>query len=224
MGQAKPRAVVFDAYGTLFDVHSVIATCGRIFPRQGDLLSEIWRRKQLQYSWLRALMGHYCDFWQVTLEALDAAVAALELELEPQQRREILESYYYLEPYPEVREVLAALAGRRRLILSNGAPEMLRRVVDNSGIAGELEALLSADAVRTFKPDPRVYGLALEHLGLPRREIAFVSANTWDAVGARAFGFFSCWLNRSGAAAEVLGVTPDLVLRDLGELAFGGHV
>jgi 2-haloacid dehalogenase len=214
----RPRLqlLAFDAYGTLFDVHSVVTTCETLFPGRGGELSRLWRQKQLEYSWLRALMGRYVDFWQVTEEALAYAMQALELNTA--QAAEVMQGYTRLELYPEVKEALGALSAYERVILSNGAPSMLSEVVSAAGLTGELAAVLSADEVRTFKPDPRVYALALKG-GLDRGAIGFISANAWDVSGAKAFGFWTCWLNRSGAAPEALGFSPDLIVTDLEALA-----
>lgn len=213
------EALVFDAYGTLFDVHSVIAACERAFPDRGRALSEAWRRRQLEHTWLRALMGRYRDFWQVTGEALDQALAELGLEADAATREGIVQSYLSLEPYPEVPAALDALGGYRKAVLSNGAPAMLSVVLRGSGLDRHFEAVLSADAVRTFKPEPRVYAEALAALKLPRHRIGFVSANAWDAAGAAAFGFGVVWLNRGDRPWDGLGPVPARTARDLAGLA-----
>lgn len=206
------QLLAFDAYGTLFDVHSVVTTCEALFPGRGGELSRLWRQKQLEYSWLRALMGRYVDFWSVTEEALTYAMRTLELDVA--RAAEVMESYTRLELYPEVKASLGALSAYERVILSNGSPRMLNEVVSAAGLTGELVAVLSADEVRSFKPDPRVYALVLEG-GLDRASIGFISANAWDVSGAKAFGFWTCWLNRSGAPPEALGFSPDLITTDL---------
>lgn len=211
-------ALVFDAYGTLLDPHAVASACEDAAPGQGHALSEAWRVRQLRSTWLRALMGRYRDFWFVTGEALDGALAELGLELEPAVREDLLHAYLGLDPYPEVRGALAAMEGVRLAVLSNGAPGMLHAALRAAELEERFEAVLSADAVRGYKPDGRVYALALDALHLPRERIGFVSANAWDAAGAKAFGFRSVWLNRSGGAYDGL-FRPDLVVDDLEDFA-----
>lgn len=211
------EAVAFDAYGTLFDVTSVIATCERRFPGRGEAIGDLWRRKQLEYSWLRALMGSYRDFRAVTGDALDYAFAALRIEADDDDRRALMDGYHRLDLYAEVDEALGALR-LPKLILSNGAPAMLAAAVEHAGIGSHFDALLSADAARSFKTDPRVYRLATDHLGRPAERIGFVSSNAWDVAGAKAFGFWTCWVNRAGAPAERLGYPADLEVGDLGAL------
>ncbi|MBI3148911.1 MAG: haloacid dehalogenase type II [Betaproteobacteria bacterium] len=215
----KPiTAIVFDAYGTLFDVHSVVARCDALFPGQGQALSLSWREKQLQYTWLRSLMGRYQDFAQLTRAALYWAAEARGLELAPEAATRLLDAYLKLAPYPEVPAALAALAARPRAILSNGTRAMLEPLAAYSGLAQYLDAILSVEAVGIYKPDPRVYGLATEHYRCPADEILFVSANGWDAAGAKSFGFATVWVNRAGAPLEQLGAVPDAIVADLAGL------
>ncbi len=214
----KIKALVFDAYGTLFDVHSVIATCNEVFPEKGPAISRIWRAKQLEYSWLRTLMGRYEDFWKVTEAGLAYACKSLGLDCPPEARQRLMEAYLHLSPYPEVPEALRAVAGYKRAILSNGAPRMLRAAVESAGLKGMFVRVLSVDAVRRFKPDPRVYALAPRALRVPKSAIGFVSSNFWDIAGAKAFGLHSFWVNRSGAPPEELGLEPDGTLSSLAEL------
>jgi 2-haloacid dehalogenase len=215
---ARPAALVFDAYGTLFDVHSVTATAESLWPGKGAALSQLWRTKQLEYTWLRSLMGRYEDFGHVTESALRYACAALKLPLDDAQRAQLLESYLRLATFPEVAEALGRLAGIRLAILSNGSPAMLEPVVSNAGLRGLIADVLSVDAVKVFKPDPRVYRLAVDRLGVPAQAIGFVSSNCWDAIGAKAFGFRTFWVNRLGAPVDAMGVAPDHELRSLAEL------
>jgi len=213
------KAVVFDAYGTLFDVQSVAAACDRLFPGQGHIVSRLWRQKQLEYTWLRSLMDRYADFSRVTQDALEHTCAALALTLDAQGGQALMEAYGHLTLYPDTREALGALADHRLAILSNGAPAALASLVRHAGLSGWFEAVLSADAVRIFKPDPRVYALAVERLGLPAGDVAFVSSNFWDIAGATRFGFRTFWINRSALPPDNLGETPAAVLSSLGELA-----
>ncbi|MEI7771338.1 MAG: haloacid dehalogenase type II [Chloroflexales bacterium] len=211
--------IVFDAYGTLLDVASVSNNCEARWPGHGDALTRLWRARQLEYSWLRSLMGRHADFWQVTGEALDFACAALGLDLAPADRAALLDSYLHLAPFPEVAAALGQLASARKLVLSNGAPAMLRAGLEHAGIAGCLEAILSVEAAGMFKPAPQVYALASAHLGCAPADILFVSANGWDIAGAASFGLRTAWLNRAGAPAERLGIAPEIVAPNLAALA-----
>jgi 2-haloacid dehalogenase len=214
-------ALVFDAYGTLFDVHSVAQLAESLFPGKGKAISAAWRTKQLEYSWLRTLMGRYEDFSRVTRSSLEWALESLGVEAEEKALRALQDEYRRLAPFPEVPAVLEALARKRALaILSNGHPEMLDAVVDHNRLRGHFRGgVLSVHPARRFKPDPAVYRLAEEALGVPRALMGFVSSNGWDAAGARAFGFRAFWVNRGGAPVERLGVRPDEVVQDLAELA-----
>ena len=210
------RGYVFDAYGTLFDVHSVIEAGAAITADPGAL-STLWRQKQLEYTWLRSLMGRYEDFWAVTEAALRHAVRRLDLSASEAQIRTLLDSYLHLACFPDVAETLSRLP-RPRAILSNGAPSMLEAVVRSSGLAGQLDHVISVDRVRIYKPAPAVYALAPQTLGIPAEELLFVSSNAWDVAGAKACGFQVAWCNRAGIPQEELGVRADYVVRDLGEL------
>lgn len=203
-------ACVFDAYGTLFDVNSA---AGRERAALGDRwhpLAELWRSKQLQYTWLRSLGGRHADFWQVTGEALDFAMASLGLS-DASLRGRLMNLYLELDAYPEVGETLARLkaGGLQLAILSNGSPAMLTAAADNAGITPLLDAVLSVEEVGVFKPHPSVYQLAVDRLGVAPEEICFVSSNGWDAYSARAFGLRVAWCNRFGQASEHLPETPD---------------
>jgi 2-haloacid dehalogenase len=214
-----PAGIVFDAYGTLLDVASVSAACEARWPGRGPELTRLWRARQLEYSWLRSLMGRHADFWQVTGEALDFACAALGLALASAERAAMLDEYLRLAPFPEVVAALGRLAGFRKLVLSNGAPTMLRAGLGHAGIAGHLEAVLSVEAAGVFKPAPQVYALATAHLGCAPADILFVSSNGWDIAGAASFGLRAAWLNRAGAPTERLGVAPEITVPDLAALA-----
>jgi len=212
-----PRGYVFDAYGTLFDVHSVMEA-GREITDDPAALSMIWRQKQLEYTWLRSLMGRYEDFWSVTDAALRHAVRRLGLSATDAQLARLMDAYLTLAPFPEVASALGRLAGRPRAILSNGSPRMLDAIVRSSGMGGALDHVLSVDAVRTYKPSPHVYALAPKAMGIAAGELLFVSSNAWDVAGAKAFGYRVAWCNRAGAPAEELGFGPDHVVRRLDEL------
>ena len=212
-----PRGYVFDAYGTLFDVHSVMEA-GREITDDPAALSMIWRQKQLEYTWLRSLMGRYEDFWSVTDAALRYAVRRLGLSATDAQLARLMDAYLTLAPFPEVASALGRLAGRPRAILSNGSPRMLDAIVRASGMGGALDHVLSVDAVRTYKPSPHVYALAPKAMGIAAGELLFVSSNAWDVAGAKAFGYRVAWCNRAGVPAEELGFGPDHVVRRLDEL------
>jgi 2-haloacid dehalogenase len=211
------RALAFDAYGTLFDVHSVVALCEELWPGHGQRLSSLWRSKQLEYTWQLSLMRRYRDFAAVTRDSLRYACAALGLELEEAALNRLLDAYLELSPFSEVGEVLPALIREklRLAILSNGSPEMLRPLVKNAGLRKAFRAVISVDGLRIYKPAPAVYRLAVRKLGVPKASIGFVSSNCWDACGAKAFGFTTVWVNRSGAPLDALGPVPDHVVKDL---------
>jgi 2-haloacid dehalogenase len=208
------RGYVFDAYGTLFDVHSVV-DAGAAITSDPMALSLAWRAKQLEYTWLRALMGRYEDFWTVTEDALRWTIARLDLRADEAAVRRLMDAYLSLACFPEVPAALAALAPRPRAILSNGAPDMLAAAVASSGLGPELDHVLSVDAVQTYKPSPAVYALGPQALRLAVAEILFVSSNAWDVAGAKSFGYQVAWCNRSGAPPEPLGFRADYELSSL---------
>jgi 2-haloacid dehalogenase len=212
----KPRAYLFDAYGTLFNVDSVLrhgATGIR-----GDLqaLSQLWRRKQLEYTWQRALMERYEDFWFITQAALKSALQLLSIQATAEQIQSLMQAYLSLDAFQDVKPTLEALKGSPLAILSNGSPAMLDPLIRHNGLESCLTHVISVDRVKTYKPSPRVYALGPEILKLPAQEILFVSSNQWDAAGAKAFGYQVCWCNRSGAEMEDLGFAPDSVIRGFG--------
>ena len=213
------ETIAFDAYGTLFDVHSVVALCNRTFPGRGEKLSMLWRAKQLEYTWLRSLMGRYEDFWVVTESALVFACRSLGLACPAETRRELMESYLHLDTFPEVKSALGKLAQYRLAILSNGAPKMLAPAVEGAGLKGIFADVISADEVKTYKPNPWVYGQISQHLGVPKSAIAFVSSNFWDIAGAKSYGFWTCWVNRCNLPQDELGVKPDLTVQSLDRLS-----
>jgi 2-haloacid dehalogenase len=210
------KALVFDAYGTLFDVHSVQARCDSLWPGQGAALSQAWRAKQLEYTWQRSLMRRYAPFSQVTEEALLFACELLHLEIQESEKRSLLDEYRMLRLFPDVASTLARLPDRKLAILSNGSPDMLDPLVAQSGL--RFDAVLSVDGLRTYKPDPAVYQSAVEELQIPRKDIGFVSSNGWDAQGAKSFGFTVFWINRTGAPVDRLGFRPDHVVKSLDEI------
>ena len=211
------RGYVFDAYGTLFDVHSVVEA-GRAVTRDPAALSAMWRQKQLEYTWLRALMGRYADFEVVTEAALRWAIRRLGLRADEADVRRLMDAYLTLACFPDAKPALERLAGRPRAILSNGSPRMLEAAVRSSGLHRHLEHVLSVDAVQTYKPAPEVYVLGPRALGIPAGELLFVSSNAWDVAGAKAFGYRVAWCNRQGAPEEELGLRADVVVPSLAEL------
>jgi len=212
-------ACVFDAYGTLFDVHSAVGRHRPRLGRQADEISALWRNRQLEYTWLRSLMGLHADFWQVTGEALDFALAAHGVD-DADLRADLMAAYLELDCYPEVPAALDQLKARgmQTAILSNGTPKMLAAALANSGLENRIDAVLSVETVKVYKPDPRVYQLAVESLQLPTEAIVFLSANAWDAAGAAAFGLRVAWVNRFRQHPERLPGRPDVEIATLAEL------
>jgi len=215
----KTAACVFDAYGTLFDVASAAERCREELGGKADALAAAWRTNQLEYSWLRSLMGQHADFWQVTGDGLDQAMESLGIG-GAALRAKLMELYRVLSAYPDAKGVLAALkrAGRPAAILSNGSPAMLDAAVKSAGIGDLLAHVLSVEDVGIYKPDRRVYQLAVDRLGVSAERICFVSSNGWDAAGAAAFGMKSVWANRGGSARWRLPGAPVAVIKNLGEL------
>jgi 2-haloacid dehalogenase len=210
------EAVVLDVYGTLFDVQSVGDAVEAAFPGKGDYLTQVWRLKQMEYSWLRALGGAYADFWTVTLEALDFSLKTLGISLPPRRVADLAGAYNRLNPYPEVAASLAALGDYRRVILSNGSPAMLAALLEHSGLAPLFDAVLSVDAVQTYKPHPAAYGLVGEKFGVAPGKVLFVSSNGFDVCGAKNFGFRVARLERGSASS----LRQELALHDIGPKSF----
>jgi len=210
------EACVFDAYGTLLDFASAVAGEKAALGDKMAAFSETWRRKQLEYTWLRSLMRRHADFWQVTADALDYSLEANGLA-DDGLRQRLLEAYRRLDPYPEVPAMLQRLraAGRPTAILSNGAPDMLADGVRSAGLGDRLDHVLSVEEVGVFKPAPEVYQLATSRLGVPAAGVLFLSANGWDIHGAASFGFRCLWVNRAGAPPERLPEKPIAVLGSL---------
>jgi 2-haloacid dehalogenase len=212
------RALVFDAYGTLFDVYSISVACESLFPDKGAELSRLWRSKQLEYTWLRSLMGRYAEFETITGDALGAACRMLGLQLSQSGTTLLMAGYRQLQPFPEIRDTLATLHDRKLAILSNGSPAMLNAVVEHAGLSQTFDAVISVDELKTFKPNPGVYGLAVKYLGAAAHEIGFVSSNFWDIAGATSYGFRTFWINRDGSQPDELGFRPSAVINRLDQI------
>ena len=236
------KAFVFDAYGTIYDVQSVRGALEAAVPGHGEYLTQVWRQKQLEYSWLRSMMGRYEDFWTVTREALAYALGTIGIDLAPAELDTLAEAFKKLTPYPDAETALSSLSPYPLAILSNGSPAMLESLVRNSGLDRHFEAVLSVDATGVFKPDPRAYAPAPERLNLSPDEIAFVTSNGFDVAGAKSVGFRVVRIERlpgttlranlGGAGPigpktmldalrtqeERLGQTPDVVIGSLSEL------
>lgn len=218
------RACVFDAYGTLFDHASAALRYSAKLKEKTEPLTRLWRQKQVEYTWLRAVQQRHTDFWQVTADALDFAMESVGIE-DSGLRGELLQSYLRLEAFADVLPAMRKIRamGMRTAILSNGTPEMLAAAVSSAGLEGLFEAVISVEEAGVFKPHPRVYELALERLGvdrlgLERGEILFLSSNGWDAYAASAFGMRVAWCNRYGQVAERLPGKPEYEIRTLAEL------
>jgi 2-haloacid dehalogenase len=233
------KAIVFDAYGTLYDVQSVASATEAAFPGHGEYITQVWRQKQLEYSWLRSLMGRYEDFRAVTRDSLNYTLSTIGLQADAVLLDRIVDAYNTLSPYPETEQALGLLGDYRLAILSNGSPDMLDALVRNSGLDRYLEAVISVDAKHAYKPDPRAYELVQERLGVEPEAVAFVSSNGFDVAGAKSFGFKVARIERVTPAAlrqelassgpigpatmfralrtqpEALGFTPDAVVGSL---------
>jgi 2-haloacid dehalogenase len=237
------KVIIFDAYGTLYDVQSVAGVIDATFPGRGEYITQVWRLKQLEYTWLRSLMGRYQDFRTVTREALSYTLGTLGLEVGAALLDRVVEAYNTLSPYPEAEQALGQLAKYRLAILSNGSPEMLDALVRHSRLDRYLEAVISVDAKKAYKPDPRAYDLIQERLGVRPEEVVFVSSNGFDVAGAKSFGFKVARIERVTPAAlrlelessapigpaamfralrmqtEALGFTPDAMVQSLLDVA-----
>ncbi|MGE4051203.1 MAG: haloacid dehalogenase type II [Piscinibacter sp.] len=215
-----PRAVLFDAYGTLFDVYSVGLLAEQLFPGQGDKLGVLWRDKQIEYTRLCSMSGQYRPFWDLTRAGLRFAAQRLGLVLDAAAEERLMNQYRHLSAFPENLEVLRALQSRgiKAGILSNGDPEMLGVAVRSAGFSGLLDPVLSVHGIRKYKTDPAAYALGPQALGLPARDILFVSSNCWDAIGATWYGYTTLWVNRAGLPIEQLDTAPTRIgssLRDV---------
>ena len=220
MNEVTPRAFVFDAYGTLFDVHAAIARHRAAAGPDADRFSETWRIKQLEYSWTLTLSGRYVDFWTLTERGLDYAFARFP-SVDRALRPKLLEAYRELDAFPDARAAVTKLKerGAKVAILSNGSPPMLEAAVKASGMAGSFDALFSVETVRAYKPRPQVYALVTTEFGITPQEVVFVSSNRWDVMGAAAFGFRPFWVNRSQMPDEYADAPPLRIVTDLSALA-----
>jgi 2-haloacid dehalogenase len=215
----KTKAFVFDAYGTLFDVHAAISRYRGVLGPDADRFSELWRSKQLEYTWTLTLAGQYLDFWQLTEQALEYAFARFP-SADRGLRTKLLDAYRQLDAFPDARAMLADLKrrGYRTVILSNGSPEMLERAVKAAEIGGDLDDVLSVDDLRMYKPRPEVYALVTRRMRVEPADVVFVSSNRWDVMGAASFGFQTAWINRGDLPDEYRASPPGWVLRNLSEL------
>jgi 2-haloacid dehalogenase len=217
--QSRFKAIAFDAFA-IFDPRSISSLAETLFPGQGNKLSHAWRTRQFEYQWLRAFATRYADFWQTTEEALVFAAKLVKLEMTPEKREQLMQAYLRLKAWPEVPSVLHSLQemGIRLAFLSNMTAKMLEAGIENASLKDTFEHVLSTDRVRTYKPDPRAYQLAIDAFKLKREEILFVAFAGWDAAGAKWFGYPTFWVNRLALPEEELGVTADATSRDLKDL------
>lgn len=215
------QAIVFDLYGTLYDVHSVVQVCEEVYPGQGKAISVLWRQKQLEYTWLRSLMGRYVNFEKATEDALRYTCGHLGLPLDDAVHQRISDAYLRISPYPDTPGALRRLkdAGLPLGIISNGSRRSIEEVVTNSGMHWAFDDLISVEELEVFKPDNRVYSLAEKRMERPRENILFVSSNAWDASAACHFGFPVCWINRHNGVFDELGIEATHVVNDLGAMA-----
>ncbi len=209
------KALVFDAYGTLYDVHSVKEACESVFPEKGEAISTVWRKKQLEYFFQRQVMGRYRPFDEVTRDALRYACKAEGTKLTKQNEDMLMEAYLELELFEEVRDVLGKLSDKQRVVFSNGSENMVGPLVSGSKIADDIDMVISADEIKQYKPAAAAYAHALDRLGIERDEVLFMSSNSWDIIGAASFGFHTAWINRGGVQPETLDIQPDRAYTDL---------
>lgn len=217
---SRPSIVVFDAYGTLFDVQSVLNETRGAFGESAGPVVDLWRTKQLEYSWLRTMMDAYVDFDQVSRDALSFAITAHGISVDNATRHRLLDAWFRPLPFPDVVGALSELkrTGMALAILSNGSPPMLRLALEHSGLQESFDHVLSADTVRRFKPDPAVYRIVQDRLGIAASETLFVSSNGFDVAGAKTFGFMVCWINRGKRPLDALGQQPDFEIESMGEV------
>ncbi|KIL51339.1 hypothetical protein KP77_08510 [Jeotgalibacillus alimentarius] len=209
------RAYIFDAYGTLFDVHSVMEELEILFPEKGEAISQTWRRKQVEYFFLRQVMGRYKPFDQVTKDSLLYAINESGQSADESMLDHMLERYRQLKHYDEVEEVLKQLEGKELIVFSNGSENMIHPLMEFSGLNSLFTKTISADEIKQYKPSPAAYAYALEKAGVKREEVLFMSSNGWDISGAKSFGFNTAWINRNGLPTEELHLEPDAVYEDL---------
>lgn len=209
------KAFIFDVYGTLFDVHSLKKVCNDLYPEKGEEISQSWREKQIEYFFLRQLMGNYEPFLKITKDALKYAIQEHHEELNTQNEKQLLEAYLQLSPYPEVQGVLKQLEHKQLVVFSNGSHDMLDPLIQNSGLSNLFDYTISIDEVKQYKPTLASYRHALDTLGLKREEVLFMSSNGWDISGAKNFGFHTAWINRNNLPIEELNLVPDNIYSDL---------
>ncbi|MCT2535265.1 haloacid dehalogenase type II [Aquibacillus koreensis] len=209
------KAILFDAYGTLFDVQSVTAKLEGFYPGNGANISETWREKQIEYSFLRQLMGNYISFFEVTKDALCYAVEKHGETLRDHQEKSLLQTYLHLSPYPEVKGVLSQLTEQKLAIFSNGSHNMLNPLIENNRMEKSFSKIISVDEIKQYKPTVASYAYATNQLGLKKEEILFVSSNGWDISGAKNYGFNTAWINRKNLPVEKLNLPPDTIYPDL---------
>ena len=210
---------IFDAYGTLFDVHAAIARYRAEVGPDADRISAVWRAKQLEYTWTLTLAGHYMDFWRVTERALDYALALVS-GVDKSVKSNLLDTYFKLDAFPDARSALRALKSKRRKtgILSNGSPAMLKGAVEAAGIENDLDAVLSVDILKMYKPRPEVYALVTDHFKCKPGDVTFVSSNRWDVMAGVSVGFRAFWVNRANMPDEYLDFPAAQTLQDLAAL------
>ncbi len=212
------KALMFDAYGTVFDVHSVVTLAEEMFPGKGKELSQLWRSKQIEYMFLRTIMGRYIPHDQNTEAGLKYSMKYLKLPGGESERKALMAAYEKLSPFDDARQTLPKLTGIKKAILSVGTQSLLSNLVGNAGIASQFDALLSVDEVKVYKPHPRTYQLAIDKFGLERHEIGFVTSNYFDVAGAKAFGFQVIWINRNSALPDELDLPPDVELNSIEQI------
>ncbi|MGP4077781.1 haloacid dehalogenase type II [Halobacillus sp. K22] len=209
------KALVFDAYGTLFDVHSVGKECNEIFPNKGDEISQSWRKKQLEYFFLRQLVERYKPFDEITKDALNYACKENGVELSEENEERLMNAYLDLDLFEEVESVLKELSEKKLVVFSNGSVNMIEPLVEQSSINEYIDEVISADEIKQYKPTPAAYNHALERLDVKREEVLFMSSNPWDITGAKSFGFNTAWINRKELVPEELNIQPDSEYYDL---------
>lgn len=209
------KGLIFDVYGTLFDVHSVKTKGDTLFEEKGKEISTLWRQKQIEYSFLRQLMGQYKPFSEITLQSLKYALNPLDISYTKEEITILREMYKELTPYPEVEDVLQKLEHKKLVVFSNGSRDMLEPLIENSSIARCLDMTISVDDIKQYKPTPASYTHALNMLNLKREEILFLSSNGWDISGAKSFGFQTAWINRARFPIEELDQKPHYIYQDL---------
>lgn len=218
MARPRVKGIAFDMYGTVVDVGAIAEACKAVAPDPVAFNTQ-WRAKQLEYTFLRSLMGKYQDFWRVSEQALEFTIHRFGLQVSAEQRRRLLEAWLHPSPYPEIAAVLPLLKEQYALaVLSNGSPKMLRAGLERTGLKPYFRWVISVDEVKLYKPSPKVYQLAPRKMTMNKEEILFVSSNSFDVIGAKSFGFRVCWINRTGAPLDPLGPKPDLVMGSVDEL------